>query len=338
MESGGGGHPGSMRPEPWAVAVLALLGVVTSGCVRSPEGVSFVGGSDPTAAVDTGDPKGSSEDGGTEADEGGSSDDGSDGAPIPEDTSSGSEGAQGDTGGSSDGGGAETGNVAGGCNAGATTVLATEVNTLVLPGALRGPGLTNDAPHGSIHIASSGDLCELSITITPSDPDLVRATLRDPEGLAIAGAECTAMIAGGPCTVVLADGPGAPAVLRLELRDEGDGMLGGLGIAVSATTEGLAAPIDIEGAFRDLDQSDFVLFPVGPQTGPYSYVWSSPTDTHYNLGIVAPSGSMNPILDTASANTSGWPSSGAPQGWYLVSASTTAANGMGDAWTLTIEP
>jgi hypothetical protein len=228
--------------------------------------------------------------------------------------------------------------VSGGCANGATTVLQSDVDTLIFTGSLRSFGHTGTAPHGSIFVVSSGDLCELSVTIDPeSASDHVTAVVRDGDDLAIPGSGCAAM-AGEPCTVTVPDGPGLPMALRIEVTDETDNQIGAMTVSVSGTTEGLAAPVDVEAVFRNLDYADYVLFPVGPATNTYDFEWSATTAVNYNVGLMAPGGALSLALDTASPNMTSWPKSGAPQGWYTLAASTTDPSAQGDPWTFTVIP
>jgi hypothetical protein len=231
----------------------------------------------------------------------------------------------------------EVGMVGGGCDHAATTVLQTDINGAVFQGALRYPGSTFDAPYASVLVMAPADLCELTITIDPAGTDDLQAVLREGNDLPIAGADCSAQ-AGAPCTIELPDGPDTEMMLRVQMRDPTDDNLGQIQLSISAKTEGLAAANGVDWSFRNKEQADYVVWPVGPATGSYTYDWETTTQTPFNIAMISPGGAMSPALETLAPPITQWPASGTPQGWYILGISTTNPTGMDDGWTFGLTP
>lgn len=239
-----------------------------------------------------------------------------------------------------EGGGDETdtGQMGAGCDMGAVTEIETTHQSVIFPGVLRHPGSTVQDPYPAIYLLLPADTCSLEIEVDPmSAYDDVSAVLYDEDDVAIQGSACQAQD-GNPCLVEYADGPGYATVVRLELQDDNDDDLLAFDLRVRATTEGLVDELMVESAFRSISATNYVLWPVGPDTGAYSYDWSTPTQTIYSAGVIQPNGALTLSLHTLSPSVGSWPKSGNPQGWYMLGTSTSQANGNGDAWTLSIQP
>lgn len=311
--------------------LASLVGTGLACTVAPEEGVSFETGS---GAVSGGARGSTGAAGSTDGDhEPGTGDGpGTGSTSLPDDDESGSTssstGSDGATTSTTTG---EVGRVGGGCSADATTVLHNDINGAIFQGALRYPGATAGSPNASILVLAPADLCDLTITVDPADADGLAVVLRDAHDLPIAGASCESM-GGAACTVELADGPDMPMVLRLEMRDP-DGYLGQVQLSLSATTEGISEAPDVDWSFRGMKHADYVIWPVGPATGSYAYAWEATTQTPFNVGLISPTGALTAELDTLAPQTTQWPSSGSPQGWYILGVSTSDPAGTGDSWS-----
>jgi hypothetical protein len=198
---------------------------------------------------------------------------------------------------------------------------------------------------GYIQIMIPADATTLSLSISPSNGSAILAGDLFQEAFPAMGmgvATCASPGAGQACDFGSVDVSAyAGTVMTVHLYNSAATYVYGASITISLDTAGIAAPMSATNTWPPAygDDAGYVLWPVGPATGTFSYGWSETTASLYSIGVMDPTGLDWSETDVATPAMMGsWPTSGSPPGWYMFSTSTYYLATVGETWTFTITP